>query len=204
MKPTHYMIAGLTGVIITTGLVAGLASAAEGEDQHRRHHQPPAEVVTALENNDYDAWVTATADKPIAEIITADNFDTLVEIHALRQAGDKESAKALAEELGLPEFRAEQRSERQAERQERRADVKAALDAGDYDAWLALSADKPIAEVINQNNFDQLLEMHALIQAGDKDSAKAIAEELGLPERPHHPHRGGEGGERQGPPAQQS
>jgi quinol monooxygenase YgiN len=61
-------------------------------------------IQLALDNGDYDAWVTAVEDaKPlsITEVITEDNFDTFIAMHEAREAGDFETAKQLAEELGF-------------------------------------------------------------------------------------------------------
>jgi hypothetical protein len=63
-----------------------------------------AAVEAALESGDYTAWQAATADRagPMAELITADNFGKLVELHNARESGDYETAQKLATELGLP------------------------------------------------------------------------------------------------------
>ena len=61
-----------------------------------------------------------------------------------------------------------------------------ALETGDYAAWLDahesnnLSVRPEIADLINEENFDRFVEMHSLMQAGDKEGAKEIADELGL------------------------
>ncbi|MBN2142030.1 hypothetical protein JW711_01750 [Candidatus Woesearchaeota archaeon] len=67
--------------------------------------------------------------------------------------------------------------------------VEAALEAGDYDAWLEAVQDTPwsdeVTSVINEDNFDRLVEMYNLRQDA-KDligEARDIAEELGI-ERP--------------------
>ncbi|MFH1661736.1 MAG: hypothetical protein ABIA02_01410 [Candidatus Falkowbacteria bacterium] len=52
---------------------------------------------TALENNDYNAWVEAVGeDCPMLEKINADNFSRFVEAHNLQ-----EQARAIMEELGI-------------------------------------------------------------------------------------------------------
>jgi len=73
-------------------------------------------VDTALDNADYEAWVSAMADAPvnprgesprgtnIADVITEDNFDTFIALHNARLAGDYEVSHELAQELGLPNF----------------------------------------------------------------------------------------------------
>ena len=60
------------------------------------------EVKAAIEANDYAAFQAAAGGSRKAEKIdTAEKFAQLVEIHALREAGDTEAAKALKEELGI-------------------------------------------------------------------------------------------------------
>jgi len=62
----------------------------------------------------------------------------------------------------------------------------AAVESGDYALWLQVHEDNDlpvrpkIAEVINEENFDRFVEMHAAMKSGDKETAKTIAEELGL------------------------
>lgn len=63
--------------------------------------------------------------------------------------------------------------------------MQAILDRGDYNAWKTLIEEKQakrvnILDVINEDNFDKMVEMHNLKQAGDMEGAKAIADELGL------------------------
>ncbi len=95
----------------------------------------------------------------------------------------------LSEELGLDalhEERAEIREEKRQERIEAHEDIIDALDAADYEAWLtAISgtpAEEVLGEIITEDNFDDLVEVHDLIEAGDTEAAEEAAEELGLPE----------------------
>lgn len=62
------------------------------------------------------------------------------------------------------------------------ADLKAALEAGDYEAWVAALGDKEhvFSSIINEDNFDRYAEAWRLKQAGDYEAAAAIYEELGL------------------------
>ena len=64
---------------------------------HKAKHEA---IRTAVENNDYDAFVAATEGTPMADI-DADTFAKMVEAHNLREAGDHEGARALMEELGI-------------------------------------------------------------------------------------------------------
>ncbi|MFC1768389.1 hypothetical protein ACFLZX_01370 [Nanoarchaeota archaeon] len=61
--------------------------------------------MTAVEAGDYDAWVEAHGDSPRAsqmlEVINEDNFELLIQLHEAKESGDFESAKQIAEGLGL-------------------------------------------------------------------------------------------------------
>lgn len=109
----------VAGVVALTGVT--LASAAfperggdgegvspEQRQEHRAEVQDIKEAVrTAVENNDYQAWVDAHGDgergAEMLELINESNFSQFVEMHNLMQADDKEGAKAIAESLGLPD-----------------------------------------------------------------------------------------------------
>lgn len=79
--------------------------------------------------------------------------------------------------------------------------LKTALENKDFAAWSTIISENApevkgdkILEVINADNFAQFAEMHQLRQSGDTTAADAIAQELGLPERPERPEgKGGEG-----------
>jgi len=55
------------------------------------------------------------------------------------------------------------------------------MESGDYEAWLELMGDSPMADKVTQENFDQFVAMHQAMQDGDFETAKQIREELGLP-----------------------
>lgn len=59
-------------------------------------------VEAAFEANDYQAFLTAIADSPMADRdISADDFAKMAEAHELMESGDREGAKAIFDELGL-------------------------------------------------------------------------------------------------------
>lgn len=63
------------------------------------HHEA---VETAIENNDYNAFVAAIRDTPLAEKITSRaDFEKMVEAHTLKESGDREGARTIFKELGL-------------------------------------------------------------------------------------------------------
>ncbi|MFH1287051.1 MAG: hypothetical protein ABII02_04890 [Candidatus Magasanikbacteria bacterium] len=126
-------------------------------------------VQAALASGDYTAWKDAVGDKGMSEYVTEENFDQFVQIHNLMKSGDKDGAKAIAEELGLPEIGQMKGEHREA--------VQAAVEAGDYAAFQEAVGDGKMAEVIIEENFGRFIEMH-----NHMDAAKTIAEELGLPQ----------------------
>lgn len=59
-------------------------------------------VKDAVEAQDYDAFVVAAADSPLADLITTESdFDQFVEAHELRSAGEREEAQEIFAELGI-------------------------------------------------------------------------------------------------------
>ncbi len=77
------------------------------------------------------------------------------------------------------------RTEKQAEMEAHREAMQTAMENGDYNTWKKLIEEKQakrvnILDIINEDNFDKLVEMHNLKQAGDMEGAKMIADELGL------------------------
>lgn len=57
-------------------------------------------VKTALENNDYQAFVDALGDH-VPQDMSEEKFAQMAEVHALRAAGETEKARELAKEYGL-------------------------------------------------------------------------------------------------------
>jgi len=115
-------------------------------------------VKAALEVGDYTAWLTAekaiSENSPILSKVTADNFDEYVANYKEREA------KMVGEKA-------------------KRDAVNAALEAGDYTAWVAaekaINENCPTLEKINANNFNRYVEAWKLRQQAD-----SIMEELGI------------------------
>ncbi|MBD3281397.1 hypothetical protein GF391_01495 [Candidatus Uhrbacteria bacterium] len=140
------------------------------------------DVQNAIASRDYNAFAEALTKEDgtmpkILETITADNFDRFADMHEAVMNKDFETAKAIAQELGLPEkFKANHPHFHTP--QEREAIREAALN-GDYETWfnlVAVEGELPeFLQVINADNFARYQEMHQLM-----DDAKNIREELGL------------------------
>jgi Spy/CpxP family protein refolding chaperone len=139
---------------------------------------------TALENNDYAAFVTATADAPFADQVDEAFFAKMVEAHTLRQAGDNEGADAIMEELGMgprgghDEHGMGMGGPGNADHEA----MQTALENNDYAAFVTATADAPFADQVDEAFFAKMVEAHTLRQAGDNEGADAIMSELGLPQ----------------------
>lgn len=124
----------------------------------------------------------------MAEHITSqDEFNKLVSMHEARESGDYETAKTLAEELGLPDHK--RHGKRGNRNNENKEAIKDAVENSDYAAFLEAvkEDDSKLAETIDtQEKFDLFVDMHEARENGDYDTAKEIAEELGLPN--HNPN----------------
>jgi hypothetical protein len=69
---------------------------------------------------------------------------------------------------------------------DRHAKMQEIIERQDYDQWLELTGDRPIAEYITEENFTDFLEMMRLRHEGDFESAEEYRVLLGLPERGTH------------------
>ena len=72
------------------------------------------------------------------------------------------------------------------ELREKHQEMISVLESGDYDAWAELADEKECVkktDVVTEENFDQFVQMHELMQEGNFEAAKEIRDELGLPER---------------------
>ncbi len=69
--------------------------------QHGERHQKMQAVKDAIANNDYQAFLDATADAPRKMEISETQFSVLVRAHALHEAGDMAGAKTLLDEAGI-------------------------------------------------------------------------------------------------------
>jgi len=71
------------------------------------------------------------------------------------------------------------------EMEEMREQMAEAIERNDYEAWRALAEEKEenrfcMTDAITEENFHRFSEMHNLIDGGDIEGARAIADELGL------------------------
>jgi len=86
------------------------------------------------------------------------------------------------------EFNAEFKEKMDAQRDE----MNTLLEKGDYNVWKEYMTAKEeevgrapkMIEVITEDNFAKFVEMHNLMQSGDREGAKVISDELGLKRGP--------------------
>lgn len=186
-KNKYYLAVAIVGLLVTTVGVSAIVSADEGDNQkghkfnaerQEKRQEQKAQMDEIFANKDFAAWQELMADKPFKGDVTEEVFEQMIQVHELKQSGDMEGAKALAEELGLPGKKMEKRKGHM-----NRPEVKAAIESGDYSAWKELVGDKGPAELITEENFGTFVEMHNLMVSGDKESADELRDELGLEER---------------------
>ncbi|MFH1173526.1 MAG: hypothetical protein V1725_00140 [archaeon] len=115
---------------------------------------------TALANADYTAYLSAL-DESWA---------------AYRSTITEEKFNALATQY-------QKREQQMTAMQDHQQAVHAAMDAGDYAAWKAAMESSPRnaeLDVITADNFDTFVAMHEAMQDGDVDTARALADEMGI------------------------
>ncbi len=170
--------AALLAVIVTTVLLAGGTYAYQGgfAGKSGDHLGKIGAIKEAIVNNDYSAL---GEDAKISE----EDFERMVEIHELMEAGDYEAVKELKKEFGgskVGYFGKKFGKNKKNFDPEKREAVMNALNNNDYNALLeAVGADSKIAQIINEDNFSRFVEAHNHMQ-----DARAIFKELGV-ERGH-------------------
>lgn len=69
---------------------------------HEHKQAMRSAIDQAIETDDYEAFLAAIADSPLADIITTkEDFELFKEAHQLHENGEHQSAKEIMEELGL-------------------------------------------------------------------------------------------------------
>lgn len=131
--------------------------------------------------------------------LTNDQIAAFEEVHELKEAGaDREEIREVFEEAGLDHDDLQEVREAVREyKQEMREAVKEAVEDNDYDAFLeAVEGTKMADKIDSEADFDRLVEAHELREAGDREGAREIMEELGF-DKPGKNHRDGKRGHNQ-------
>jgi len=187
-KTILYAGIAVLSLVVTTAIVSGATYAFQGKQMSWRNHDSEQHMAisTAMENNDYNAWVTAVGENcPIVGKISEADFVKLTEAHKLRKSGDMEGAQAIMGELGVERPIGDKA--KLFMKQSKNFDpvkmetTKIALENNDYNAWLeAVGVDSKIAQKITAENFAKFVEVYQLKQAGDYEGARELMEELGF------------------------
>ncbi len=158
----------------------GMGGREGSREKGERGRGPSPEIIAAIEAGDYDAWKALQPEgSPFLDVITAENFGRIREMHEAMKSGDMETAETIREELGLPEMGPKGMMKKGAGQS---PEVIAAIESGDFETWKSLQPENsPMLEVINAENFSRFGEMHTAMKSKDFETATSIAEELGLP-----------------------
>lgn len=78
---------------------AGVDQEAMHEAMHTYREAQGEKMKAVLDSGDYSTFVTLIADTPMADTMTEDIFNKMVEANKLREAGDDEGARAIMDEL---------------------------------------------------------------------------------------------------------
>lgn len=105
--------------------------------------------------------------------------ELLKEVHELVREGEYEEAEELIEASNLSEEQKE-RILNWIEKHGSRHAIRAAVESGDYEAFVALTADAPFADLVDEEFFEALQEAHELREAGDRKGAREALSETGI------------------------
>ncbi|MBT6069338.1 hypothetical protein HOG48_06330 [Candidatus Peregrinibacteria bacterium] len=160
----------------------------EMQVKHEEMQAKHQAVKDAISSGDYATFAEITTDKGHFSTINEDNFSSLMEIHSLREAGDREGARSIMDELGIEKphkgmKKMQKNMKKKENRQEHREEMKQIFESGDYNTFLEKAPEK-LQEKVTEENFELMIKAHELREAGDKEGAKDIMEELGL--KPPH------------------
>lgn len=172
--PAVALVAASAFVILGgVGIVSAYFGGGKADPAHEESQQ-------ALEDGDFQKWQEVSKGNCPHEVVdTEEEFQKLQEAHQAMQDGDVEKAEQIREELGLPEMGGRHGHGPFGEGNE---EVRAAIEAGDFQKFQELTQDRKIGEVIDtEEEFNKLEEAHRAMVDGDREKAEQLHEELGLP-----------------------
>lgn len=179
------------GLTIATGITS--AYAAESFQPFFASEENRESLHTSIENGDYETWsalMDAQGDyihDTIDEFNSQETFDLIQEAQELAESGDLKGAKELMNEASIPPMMAGARGHKGEGHGKRGGKhmseefkaVKEALANEDYDAWAAAmeAVGGRMADDINEEEYEHMLEVHELMEAGDKEGARELKKE---------------------------
>lgn len=155
------------------------------------------DIINALDNQDYNAWVSAMTENgqhpSILDKINTTNFDKYLEFYNALKNKDMTTAKNLATELGLKfrDFNYRMTFHKiDPAMQKQVQDIKTALDNNDYNAWVSAVTENgkhpAILDKINSENFPTLVQLYKAFENHDYTNAAQLANQLGIQFQFHH------------------
>lgn len=104
----------------------------------------------------------------VEEAISANDYDAFVA--AMKEV--RQRAPAVSEE----------RFNEMVARHKERAELDTILARGDYEAWVAYMNSRPrITDYVSEEEFPRYLKMREALQSGDRETAKSLGDEIGIP-----------------------
>lgn len=178
-----------SGLVLAGLMMTGTAFAAVDENRGDRADKKQllssVEVQSALESNDYDAFILAVADTRAVNI-SEEVFNLKSDLYKADQSGDQSAAEEI--KLELRELKKEARSEREENREARAL----AIESGDYTAFAALTPESK--ETPSEEVFELIIELRAAKDAGNEGEVieiKSELQELGFEGKKHRGHKKG-------------
>lgn len=188
MKVTKQSIgAGLLALGLVTTAGAGVTAAAENGFGGERGQR--GEVVAQLLGISVDEFKNRVENGENPRDMLESAGISKDDVRAVREQRMQERLAQAVADGRITQAEADEKLARHAERKERRDAVHTAIENNDYSAWATAVAGTPRAEGIDATNFSRLVEAHTLREAGDRDGARAILDELGI-KPPHKKHKG--------------
>lgn len=128
--------------------------------------------------------------------LSDEQITAFAEARELKQDGDRDGARDVLIEAGIDQETMESVREAVREhRTERREAVGEAIDNNDFTAFQTAIEGSPLADIVTtEADFELFAEARALKEAGDREAAREILDELGIEKKPGKQHRGGERG----------
>ena len=117
--------------------------------------------------------------------LTEEQKSAFEEARELRDEGNITGARDVLVSAGIDETVIEKvREALRNERNTKYKAIEAAIESNDFPAFTAVIKDSPLAELINTPaDFASFREAHALKESGDKVAARAILDDLGVPQQ---------------------
>jgi len=172
MTNKKWVTAFAVGAVALAGVSSASAFGGRGQGQNFDSELRDT-LEQALENDDYTSWVQAHTDAGITDIadkVTEEQFEKMVQMHEARENGDTATAQALAEELGFGMGQG-QEAGKGAHDGAMRGGSEGGLSINRYDTYAewktAMAENSEMTEVlanVTEADFNQMKTLHTQMQ----------------------------------------